>query len=155
MEPTQSHNFENNLEAEIAQLSKEIETKRKMLAEQKGIVEEGADKELVRDVLRERIFAGSTSAQTDDGNDDDKADDIKKSTSTVSRPTGKPAHDYLENLDSATIIRVNELVAELGKGGLEAAIRQAKKEPANVLDAFHDTLVNRLYDDLKQRGLVK
>lgn len=149
MEPTQSNNFENNLEAEIAELSKEIEVKRRILAEQKGVVEEGSEKELVRDALRERIMAATTTSAT---SDDDKSDDqviaARPTTSTA------PSRDYLENLDQATIIQVNELIGELAHHSLDTVIRKAVKAPAHILDAFHDTLVNRLYDDLKKRGLI-
>ena len=150
MEPIQNNNFEINLEAEIAQLSREIADKRKQLAEQRGVVEEDqGERELVRDVLRERIMTISSSASGDD--------DETGSVSATPLPTKavKPDHDYLENLDRETVVRVNELISELSKNGLDAAIRIAQGESANVLDAFHDTLVNRLYEDLKGRGLVK
>jgi hypothetical protein len=138
MEPNQKNNFDRNLEAEIAVLSQEIEAKRRLLMEQKGVIEE---KELVRDVLRERVYP-AVSAVT-----------ASTQPAVASVPAGANK-DYLDNLDSATIVRVNELVAQVGTSSLAAAISAAQKEPANVLDAFHDTLVNRLYEDLKQRGVV-
>lgn len=38
--------------------------------------------------------------------------------------------------------------------GIDAAVREAEGEGAFMLDAFHDALTDKLYEDFKRRGLI-
>ena len=38
--------------------------------------------------------------------------------------------------------------------GIKKAIEEAKKNSAFVLDAFHDALVDKMHDELKERGII-
>jgi len=39
--------------------------------------------------------------------------------------------------------------------GLAAGVREAKRQPPFVEDAFHDALVDKLLPELKKRGIIK
>ncbi len=129
----------SNLEHEIEELSKEIENKREVLEREKGIVEE---KEILRHVVGEKLGKAETSTQEPE----------------PSEPTSiKPARgeSYLDTLDEDSQGSVNELVEYIPKKGLANAIEEAKKREAFIIDAFHDVLVDKLYDSLKEKGLLK
>ena len=80
-----------------------------------------------------------------------------QTTSSLGDTTAKTVKgsSYLDSLDPETTIRVNELITLVGTKGLNAAIIASQGEPAFVLDAFHDALVDRLYDELVAQGLIK
>ena len=134
-----------NIEAEIAELSRQIEEKRRSLEETRGITVE--HKEAIREMVAEKLFfsappVASAGSQTTSSLGDTTAKTVKGSS-------------YLDSLDPETITRVNELIGLVGAKGLSAAIAASKNEPAFVLDAFHDALVDRLYDELIARDLIK
>jgi hypothetical protein len=135
------------VEAEIAQLSKEIAEKRKILETQKGVFEEaGGDKELVRVAMAEKIFPTQPAVTQ-----------TTQSAVTPTPPPKRPAQDasYLDSLDQETVQSVNMLVDKAFSGGIEAAVSKAKGMSPFVLDAFHDALTDKLYEEMKSRKLVK
>lgn len=133
------------IEAEIAELSKAIEAKRALLEASKGIVPESKD--VVREVVRERVYSGETAppappvaaAQTDDATDDSGSSD---------------ADSYLDSLDQESIAKVNHLVELVSSEGISKSIEAAKKEDPYILDAFHDLLVDKLHNELKSQGII-
>jgi len=131
----------DNFEAEIAELQKRIEAKRNMLEQQGGIVEE---KQLVREAMTELLASAQTQTVTP----------APVPVSATVKPAAAGA-SYLDNLDNQTAETVNNLIQLLPTEGLAKAVAQAELAGPFVVDALHDALVDKLYDELKQRGLVK
>lgn len=128
-----------NIEAEIAELSKQIEQKRNLLESQKGIIEE---KELVRTAIGEKISSRP----------------VASSPSPASVSTSKfsvSATSYLDSVDESTEQEINRLLSIVFEKGMEEAIKEAEKGDAFIIDAFHDALVDKMYGELKARGIVK
>lgn len=131
------------IEAEIAQLQKMIETKRNQLEEQSGIVEE---KELVRDALQEMISQ------------------VEIPELEISHPVDKPktlssasvlGNSYLDRLDQESAVKVAHYVEEISQHGIIKTVNKAMSESPFVVDALHDVLVDKLYEQLKAEGLIK
>ena len=139
----------NNLEQEIADLQKMIETKRDQLEKDGGIVEE---KDLVRQSVRE-MFLDATEPKVGQTvfSQNSSAVTSTPATSQTASITGS----YLDYLDDQTAEVINNLVAQIGTKGITAVINEVSAKEPFVVDAFHDALVDKLYDELKTRGLVK
>lgn len=143
-QPTQFS--QNVIESEIAELAKKIQEKRKILEEQNGIIEE---KDLVRSAVAEGIsrspLSQASSTQT-----------AQKITTTASQSSGKKADvSYLDTLDEESGAEVNRLIDVAFTKGIEAAFSEVSKDEPYIMDAFHDVLVDRLYEELKKKGVVK
>jgi hypothetical protein len=141
----------NNLETEIAELQKMIEAKRDQLEKEGGIVEE---KELVRESVREMFTDAVTPTSTVPANNTAHTTDaqIPVSVGAEAMPVGG---SYLDYLDPQTTEMINAKVAEIPTKGIVAVINEVAGQEPFVIDAFHDALVDKLYDELKARGLVK
>lgn len=134
--------FANSIELEIAQLSKEIDAKRRELETARGVsFESDAEKEVVRTSLAEKINAVNLGAATPQVN-------------VASRPANSGA-SYLDDLDAETTEKVNHLIQVVFSKGLDAAIKEAKSQDPYVLDAFHDALVDKMYEELVRRKTVQ
>ena len=127
----------SNIEAEIADLSRQIEAKRRLLETESGMVE---DKQVVAAVVK--VPAEDTSVPI-----------LRPVSGNQSNQDGSLS--YLDSLDDQTKERVLEFVDKVFERGLGRTISEAKKLEALDLDAFHDTLTDRVYNELKKRGLVK
>ena len=139
----------NNLEQEIADLQKMIEAKRDQLEKDGGIVEE---KELVSQSVHE-MFLDATEPKAGQTTSPQNSSAI---TPTSATPQAVPTTgSYLDYLDDQTAEVINGLVAQIGTKGITAVINEASVQEPFVIDAFHDALVDKLYDELKTRGLVK
>ena len=143
-QPTQ--NSQNVIEAEIADLSKRIQEKRKILEEQNGIIEE---KDLVRSAVAEGISKSpiqqsASSSQT-----------AQKISATVASSGKKADVSYLDTLDEESGAEVNRLIDVAFTKGIAVAFSEVSKDEPYIMDAFHDVLVDRLYEDLKSKGIVK
>ncbi|HEY4483410.1 MAG TPA: hypothetical protein VI953_04530 [Candidatus Paceibacterota bacterium] len=124
-----------NIEAEIAALSQQIEAKRAQLESERGShVETG---EALHHVVSD--LTGHVPATP--------LPQAKKLTS-------QPAKSYLDDLDPADAEKVNALIDLIPKLGLFKTIARAKEQPAYILDAFHDALVDKLRDELKRQKLI-
>lgn len=68
-----------------------------------------------------------------------------------------PSYVAKANIDPAAKRMIERLVhmAFSIPGGLEKAIREAKKQPFFIEDAFHDALVDKALPELKKRGVLK
>jgi len=129
-----------NLEQEIATLSQQIEAKRAELERERGSTVESH--EALHHVAGEKI---SQQIPTFKAPSPRLVRLGRKSQTTKS---------YLDDLDPADIEKVNALIDLIPKQGIKKTIEQAKNEPAYILDAFHDALIDRLHDELKQRNLI-
>jgi len=143
----------NDLEAEIAELSRQIENKKRELETENGIVREGlisaTGKEVVAETVAEHFYGNNSSATTSDNDNDNSPVNPSPVKPTV---VGK---DYLDTLPPETVEAVNTYVAMVPKDGIRKTITRVQTEQPFIIDAFHDALVTRLYDELKQRGIVK
>ncbi|HRZ30115.1 MAG TPA: hypothetical protein P5274_00365 [Candidatus Paceibacterota bacterium] len=133
----------NNLEIEIAQLQQEIETRKNLLEQQGGIIEE---KELVSNALNE-MFTGSggvVASQTS-----------RSQAQTQAGKTSDPDVSYLSNVDEETVRDVNALIQKLPTLGIAGIVKEAELGGAYLVDVLHDVLVDKMYEELTQRGLIK
>ncbi len=119
-------------------MSQAIEEKRALLDRERGVTHEGG-KELVREVVSSHIYTKPPTSPIG-------------VTSTAATSTSS---SYLDELDESQAERVNQLIQSISEVGIKKAIEQAKQSDPFLLDAFHDALVDKLYDELKSRGVVK
>ena len=124
----------NTLEQDIERLSQEVKEK-KSLPENKDL----PDKEVVRQVIQTSVKPDS---QTQ----------ITVPLSDSSEQSVLP--DYLKNATPEFKLKVEELVDEVFHKSLEKAIEDAQNSGPFVLDAFHDALTDKLYDELVERKLI-
>ncbi|MEK7124807.1 MAG: hypothetical protein AAB864_00170 [Patescibacteria group bacterium] len=119
-----------NIMEQIARLEQELQQKRAQIGEQ---YKAPATKELLREVVRERFQAAMPAGQV-----------------PSFAPPPKPA--MLDNISQA---KVEELVGVAFNQNLEEAIQQAiaTHNPA-IIDAFHDTIVDELYDEMLTQKMV-
>lgn len=137
----------NNLEVEIAELQKMIEAKRDELEKSGGIVEE---KDLVRQSVKEMFLDSSTPSLATAN----ATTPTQTSTTPVAQNVPTNA-SYLDYLDPQTTEIINQLISEIPAKGISSVIAEASNQEPFVVDALHDALVDKLYDELKTRGLVK
>lgn len=118
-------------EEDIERVSREIERGRE-LPESKGV----GEREILRKVVQS--VTGSTGTQKKAVSDDDSV-----------------LPDYVKSAPPGVKLEVETLLEAVFSKGLEEAAKEAKKSSPFVLDAFHDALVGKLYDELQKRGIVK
>lgn len=135
-------NFGNNIESEIVELSRQIEEKRQQLEAKADIVDE-------RDLV-----SGAIRAHTASDGDEDLLSQALTGASVGPKPVGK-SDDYLDTLDPVSADIVSQYIYQLPANGIKKTVETVKKEHPYIVDAFHDALVTRLYDELKTRGLIK
>ncbi len=115
------------LEQEIKQLAVEIK--------ERGLAEKG--KEGIRAVIQEKTgipAAGSQSSQSASGSPN--------------------LPGYLAKEAPEVKLKVEKLLDMALHKGLKAAANEAKGTNPIVIDAFHDALADKLYAELKARGLI-
>jgi len=133
----------DNLEQEIAELQKKIEEKRNLLEQQGGIIEE---KELVSEAVRE---VASTVSET-------RSEELSPVAPAKAEKAKPDDASYLDLLDEESVTMLNDLITKLPEIGLAKTVAMAESYNIPYLvDALHDVLVDRLYDELKSRGFVK
>ena len=129
------------IEQEIAELSHAIEQKRTILERENKIVEE---KELVRSAVREMIpFQPPIAIPS------------KPQEPPSVEPSQKIATHYLDNLDEESHGKVQSLISETFDKGIKKTVPKLQYEEPFIIDAYHDALVDKLYLELKNRGIIK
>ena len=123
------------IEQEIAQLEKELQEKKANLGQQTEQKESPSDKEILRDVVGEKI---QQSAPT-----------------YTPKPTPQTKTDDASSIPAELKDKIQELVNFVFQNSLDHGIKEAVKSnnPA-LIDAFHDVLVDQLYDTLLERKKV-
>lgn len=124
------------LEADIKRLSREIAEKRN-LPEYKEVPE----RELIKQTLQPLV---------------------KQPSIQPSKPTTQPAApaeesiipDYLKDSPPEIKLQVEKLVDSVFHQGIEKTVKEANQAGPFILDAFHDALTDKLYDELKKRNLI-
>ncbi|NCO15486.1 hypothetical protein AUJ30_00375 [Candidatus Wolfebacteria bacterium CG1_02_39_135] len=123
------------IEKDIERLSKEIAEK-KNLPEYKEVPE----RELIKQTLQPLVRQATS----------DKQQVTKKEEET--KETVLP--DYLKDSPPEIKLRVEKLVDLVFHQGIEKTIKEANQAGPFILDAFHDALTDKLYDELKKRNLI-
>ncbi len=126
----------NIIEKDIERLSKEIAEKKK-LPEYKEVPE----RELIKQTLQPLV---------------------KQPSIQASKPTAQPAAsteetiipDYLKDSPPEIKLQVEKLVDSVFHQGIEKTVKEANQAGPFILDAFHDALTDKLYDELKKRNLI-
>src|SRR5690349_6260004 len=126
----------NMIEAEIAQLTAAIQEKRAQLERERGSSVES--NEALHTVVAEKINQQMPPAPP---------------VATQGKPTSS-GKSYLDDLDPADVIKVNELIDLVPSLGISKVVAKAKEEIPFVLDAFHDALVDKLHDELRRQKLI-
>jgi len=68
--------------------------------------------------------------------------------------TQKILPDYLENAEPEIKLTIEKLIDEVFHEGLDKTIKKASQAGPFFLDAFHDALADKLFDELKKRKLI-
>jgi len=124
------------IEQEIAQLEKELQEKKANLGQQTELKESLSDKEILRGVVGEKIQ--------------------QHAPAYIPKPTPPPQSDeHVSYLTAELKDKIQELVNHVFQNSLDQGIKEAVKSnnPA-LIDAFHDVLVDQLYDTLLERKKV-
>lgn len=120
------------LEQEIQILSREVKE------HQKTAAGEITDKAALTAVLQKRSDAAAAPPPS--------------SAPTDQSPSVLPA--YLQKESPENKLKIEELVDKAFHKGIDAALREARNYGPFFLDAYHDTLTSRLYEELKARKLL-
>lgn len=126
----------NIIEKDIERLSKEIAEKKKM-PEYKEIPE----RELIKQTLQPLV---------------------RQPSIQPSKPTTQPAApveetvlpEYLKDSPPEIKLQVEKLIDLVFHQGIEKTVKEANQAGPFILDAFHDALTDKLYDELKKRNLI-
>jgi hypothetical protein len=139
-------NFLPNTENELLELSRQIEKKRHELESENNIIDKReVVKHVVSDVTNEDEDSG-------DENKNESETKVRESKTDISR---EKTGSYIDSLDGETLNHIQNKINVVFEKGVKKGIKEAKKDfSPHELDAFHDLLVDRLYDELKSRGLV-
>lgn len=121
------------MEKEFIRVSSEVSEKRNS-PEHKDL----SERELIKKSLEPMIKQVSTGAPTDNRPIQDD---------------GQISVD-LNNLPVEAKIQVEKLISSVFNDGLVRGVKEAKKSDAFILDAFHDALTDKFYEELKKRKLI-
>ncbi len=130
-------NFEHNaLEADILKLSKEIADKRQLL-EHRDLSERDIIKKIIQPIIKNQI---TDQQQTASGQQ------------SVIQSQSLP--DYLKDSPADIRLQVEKLIDLAMHYGVKKAARAANQSSAFIVDAFHDAITDKLYDELKNRKIL-
>lgn len=123
-------NFDAALEKDIAGLSEEIRSRQEKIPSP-----EFSQREILKSVIQEKIQAQPSPAPA-----------------ASDQPSVLP--QYLQQESPEVRLKVEELVELALHKGIDASIAEAKKYGPFLLDALHDTLTSKIYEELKSRKLI-
>ena len=123
-------NFDSMLEKDILRLSKEVKRHQETLPSQEI---------LPREIIKSAIGAQIQSQAAD-------------TAPQNAAPSVLP--QYLQQESPEMQLKVEELIDLAFHKGIEASVKEAKKYGPFILDAFHDSLTGKIYDELKARKLI-
>lgn len=132
---------QRQIEQDIARLTAELEEKKKQLGLE---VESKEEREVIHQVIGEKIQqAPHPHAQ-------------QHTQKIVATPLDDDEElpDYLKHTPLEVKHEVHALIQHALRHGIEKAATEAKKHGSFILDAFHDALVDKLYQELKHRKLI-
>jgi len=130
--------FKEKISESLEQDIRELERRLKDLREQK---EKPKPREIVKEYLAEKTrLPLPSSRQTSPAPLDDEDKEILP--------------DYLKKYSDKEKSIVRGLIQTAWQKGIEEATNEARRRGPFIMDAFHDALVDKLYDRLKQRGIL-
>ncbi len=139
----------NSLEQEIAQIERDLASKRASLEQQRqtgAISEVPHERETLREIVGEKIAPSKTPMPLPAGGPP------PQQITTLPPPQIEPPSYMSEELKG----KVQELVNTAFSKTIDDAIKQARAtNNAALIDAFHDALVDELYNYLVERGKLK
>ena len=139
----------NSLEQEIARIEQDLTLKREALERQKqtgAISEMPHEKETLREIVGEKIAPLQTPTSPPAGTSP------PQQPTTLPPPQVEPPSYLSEELK----MKVQELINIAFSKTIDDAIKQARAtNNAALIDAFHDALVDELYNYLVERGKLK
>ena len=118
-------------EQEVTKISLEIEQRRNKLEQEAGIE---SHERVAREVIGEAIRTAGTGAHAHTPENSDVS--------------------YLDSAPEEEAHQVNALIDMIKEKGLTAAISDARTKTPYILDAFHDALVEKLYNTLKTGNYI-
>lgn len=124
----------NTLERDIERLSREVQEK-KNLPENK----EKSEKEIIKQTIGPLIQQAASDSQG-------AASDEEVQESVLP--------EYLKESPEEIKLEVEKLVDSVFHNGLAKTASRVRKADPFVLDAFHDALTDKLYEELKKRKLI-
>ena len=133
---------ETTIEQEIAQLEKQLQEKKADLGQQLEQSESLPDKEILRQVVGEKIqqhMSGQAGAPV-----------------YIPKPAPQAQTDDVGSVLPELKDKIQELVNRVFQNSLEQGIKEAvKSDNPALIDAFHDVLVDQLYDTLLERKKIE
>ena len=123
-------NFDSMLEKDILRLSKEIKRHQEALPDQKS-----SSREIIKSAIGAQIQSQAPDAVPQNA-----------------EPSMLP--QYLQQESPEMQLKVEELVDLAFHKGIKTSVKEAKKYGPFILDAFHDSLTGKIYDELKARKLL-
>ena len=124
-----------NIEQEIVQLKQRLKEKRASLEQNQETKETPSDRELIREVVGEQIQ--------------------QHAPQYVPKPAGQTQSDGADSIPAELKDKIQELVNIVFQNSLEQGIKEvAKLKNPALIDAFHDVLVDQLYDTLLERKKI-
>ncbi|MBN2197681.1 hypothetical protein JW698_00565 [Candidatus Wolfebacteria bacterium] len=140
----------NTLEKDIERLSQEIKEK-KNLPEHKELSEKEILKQTLQPIVQQHSSKQDESVVLKQKSKTKKQ--LEKGINILEDEEIFP--DYLNNSSDEEVKKqVERLIEIVFNQGLEKAIKEAIKSGGFVLDAFHDALTDKLYDEIKKRNLI-
>ncbi|MDD5431020.1 MAG: hypothetical protein PHP03_02235 [Candidatus Pacebacteria bacterium] len=139
MEP--NTNFEHKiLEKDIERLSKEVHEYKKEHDVEK------IDESILRSVIGSRISQSGKNVNYQ-GNAKPQQPQEDKSKDVLP--------DYMDNEAPEIKLKVEQLIETTFQHGIDHGIGEAKKMIPFILDSYHDALTAKMFEELKNRGLIK
>jgi hypothetical protein len=137
----------NSLEQEIAQIERDLMSKRAVLEQRQKsgeISEVPHEKETLKEIVGEKLGSAPAPAP------------ITPPTPQPTAPLPPPPVEPPSYLSEELKAKVQELVNTAFAKTIDDAIKQARAtNNAALIDAFHDALVDELYNYLVERGKLK
>ena len=136
---TKIQNFHENIEHDFARLTAEIQAQKNK--EHAPVLEE-------REIVKRSLEAVSATVVAPP----------EGAVSTKVSPTQEQSHlpAYVAAADDSRIQQeIERLVTMVFQEGLENGLRESKKHPPFVQDAFHAALVDKLLPELQKRGIIQ
>lgn len=125
----------NIIEQDIERLTREIK-ERQLTAESKGVSERELIKQTIYPLVKQR-----------------SAPVIQLAEPSLSAEE-RMLPDYLKDSPQEIKLKVEQLIDLTFHHGIEKAASEARKSNPFILDAYHDALTDKLYEELKSRGLI-
>ncbi len=126
----------NTIERDIERLGKEIAEK-KNLPEYKEVPEKELIKQTIQPIIKSAAMSQPSAA-----------------VGAKPKSDNQVLPNYLNDSPAEIKLQVEKLVESVFHQGIEKAVKEASKNSAFILDAFHDALTDKLYDELKKRKLI-